>query len=152
MELPTLQFRKHRLGYSVAAIIGFLAAWQGYYWLTSKSVALFFGWSFLIIGLIAGIGCSWTAIRHAIVLELNKEGIIYQGDTYEWNTLSSYAIKKVIGEASLAVHLILSFKDGREPLDIQLDWLENSESVLSEMKVYASFFQIPFNGIEEKEV
>jgi len=152
MELPTVQFRRHRLGYSVAAIIGFLAAWQGYYWLTSRSVALFFGWFFFIVGLIAGLGCSWTAIRHTVVLELNQEGILYQKDIYRWDTLSSYAIKKVIGESSLAVYLIVSFKDGREPLEIQLDWLENSGSVLDQMDIYASFFQIQFNGIEKKEI
>lgn len=94
MKLPTVQFRRHRLGYSVAAIIGFLAAWQGYYWLTSGTVALFFGWLFLIAGLITGLGCSWTAIRHSVVLELNPEGIIYQKDSYKWNSLSSYTVKK----------------------------------------------------------
>jgi hypothetical protein len=152
MALPTVQFRRHRIGYSVAAIIGFLAAWQGYYWLKSGSVALFFGWCFLIVGLIAGVGCSWTAIRHAVVLELNQEGIIYQKDRYAWNTLRSYAIKKVIGEGSLAVYLILSFTDNRAPLEIQLAWMENSDSIPDQMKVYASYFQIQFNGIEKKEV
>lgn len=99
MELPTIQFRRHRLGYSVAAILGFLAAWQGYYWLTSRTVALFFGWFFLIVGLIAGVGCCWTAVRHAVALELNPEGIIYKKDTYEWNSLSSYRVKKVMVKA-----------------------------------------------------
>lgn len=152
MKLPTVQFRRHRLGYSVAAIMGFLAAWQGYYWLTSKTVALFFGWFFLIVGLIAGLGCSWTAIQHSVALELNQEGILYQKHTYEWSSLSSYTVKKVIGESSLTVCLILFFKDGREPREIQLDWLENSESILDQMEVYASFFQVPFNGIEKKEI
>jgi len=87
-----------------------------------------------------------------VVLELNQEGIIYQKDAYEWNSLSSYTVKKMIGESSLTVYLILFFKDGRELLEIQLDWLENSESILDQMEIYASFFQIQFNGIEKKEI
>ena len=152
MELPTVQYRRHRLAYSVAAVLGFLAACQGCYWLANGSVSSFFGWIFLIIGLIAFFGCSWTAIRNSLVLELKHDGIMYKKDTYGWNSLRSYAIRKEIGESSLFVYLVLSFNDGREPLEIQLDWLDNSESVPEQMKVYAKFFQIRFDGVEEKEV
>lgn len=152
MELPTVQYRRHRLAYSVAAVLGFLAACQGFYWLASGSVSSFFGWIFLIAGLIAFCGCSWTAIRNSLVLELNQEGIMYKKDTYGWNSLRSYAIRKEIGESSLSTYLILSFNDGRESLDIQLDWLDNSESVPEQMDVYTKFFQIQFDGVEKKEV
>ncbi|MVT08369.1 hypothetical protein [Chitinophaga tropicalis] len=152
MELPTVQYRQHRLAYSVAAVFGFLAACQGYYWLATGSVSSFLGWIFLIIGLMAFCGCSWTAIRKSLVMELNHEGIMYKKAIYAWNSLRSYAIRKEVGESSLFVYLILSFNDGREPLEIQLDWLDNSESVPEQMEVYAKFFQVQFDGIERKEV
>lgn len=150
-ELPTIQYRSHRLGYSVAAVLGFLAAWQGYYWLASGSVTSFFSWIFLIVGVIAFLGCTWTAILNSLVLELNKEGVMYKKVTYSWNSLSSYAIRKEIGESGVFVYLLLSFKDDREPLEIQLDWLDNSESVPEQMEVYAKNFQIKFDGVEKKE-
>ncbi|QJB31642.1 hypothetical protein HF324_09755 [Chitinophaga oryzae] len=152
MTLPTVQYRTHRIGYSVAAVCGFLAAFQGGYWLVTGSVAAFFGWLFLIIGLIAFVGCSWTAIRNSLVLELNQEGIMYRKDIYGWRTLRSYAIRKEVGESSLFVYLILSFTDGRAPLEIQLDWLDNSESVPEQMGIFAASFGIPFDGVERKEV
>ncbi|WP_343671033.1 hypothetical protein [Chitinophaga sp.] len=152
MELPTVQYRRHRLAYSVAALFGFLAACQGCYWLVSGSVGSFFGWLFLIVGLIACCGCSWTAIRNSLVLELNQEGIMYKKETYGWKSLRSYAIRKEVGESSLFIYLILSFIDGRKPLEIQLDWLDNNESVPEQMEVYAKIFQIPFDGVEKKEV
>ncbi len=152
MEIPTAQYRRHRVGYSVSAIIGFLAAWQGYYWLATGSALAFFGWLFLIIGIVACVGCTWTAIRHSMVLELNQEGVWYKEHTYDWRSLRSYAIRKEVGEGSLFVYLILFFTDGREPLEIQLDWLENSELIPEQMEVYAKQFGVPFDGIERKEV
>lgn len=152
MALPTVQYRRNRVAYSVAAVMGFLAAFQGGYWLVTGSVASFFGWLFLLIGLIALTGCSWTAIRHSLVLELNQEGIVYKGDTFSWSSLRSYGIRKEIGESSLVVYLILSFADGSAPLEIQLDWLENSESIPEQMAVYAASFRIQFDGTEKKEV
>lgn len=152
MALPTVQYKRHRVAYTVAAVIGFLAACQGYYWLATGSVASFFGWIFLIVGLIACGGCTWTAIRYSLVLELNQQGILYKRDTYDWSSLRSYAIRREVGESSLVVYLILSFVDGRAPLEIQLDWLENSESVPEQMEVYAKYYGIPFDGVERKEV
>lgn len=152
MELPVVQYRRHRVAYTVAAVAGFLAACQGYYWLATGSVASFFGWIFLVAGLLACCGCSFTAIRNSLVLELNQEGIMYKKDTYGWSSLRSYAVRKEIGESSLFVYLVLNFKDGRTPLEIQLDWLDNSESVPRRMEQYAKFFQVQFDGVEKKEV
>ncbi|NML39591.1 hypothetical protein HHL17_20495 [Chitinophaga sp. G-6-1-13] len=152
MELTTVQYRRHRLAYSVSAVIGFLAAWQGYYWLASGSVSSFFGWVFLIIGLIACCGCTWTAIRKSLVLELNQEGVWYKEDTYDWHSLRSYAIRKEVAEGGLFVYLILFFMDGREPLEIQLDWLENNEAIPEQMEAYAKKFQVRFDGVERKEI
>lgn len=152
MELPIVQYRRHRLAYSIAAVLGFLAAAQGYYWLASGSVASFFGWVFSIVGLIAFCGCCWIAIRNSLVLELNHEGIMYKKDIYDWNTLRSYAIRKEIGESSLFVYLILYFNNNRDPLEIQLDWLNNSESVPEQMESYAKFFHIRFDGVVTKKV
>ncbi|MBC9933119.1 hypothetical protein [Chitinophaga qingshengii] len=152
MEPSTVQFRTHRVGYSVSAIIGLLAACQGLYWLVSGSVGSFFGWLFLVIGLIACIGCSWTAIQHSLVLELNQEGILYKKHTYSWHSLRSYAIRKEIAEGGLFVYLILFFVDDRAPLEIQLDWLENNEAIPDQMAVYTKSFGIQFEGVERKEV
>lgn len=152
MALPTVQYRRHRVAYSVAAVMGFLAAFQGGYWLVTGSVASFFGWLFLLAGLTAVTGCSWMAIRNSPVLELNQEGVVYKGDTFSWSSLRSYGIRKEIGESSLFVYLILTFADGRAPLEIQLDWLDNSESIPDQMAVYAASFQIQFEGTERKEV
>nr|WP_295871996.1 hypothetical protein [uncultured Chitinophaga sp.] len=152
MALPTIQHRRHRVAYSVAAVMGFLAAFQGGYWLATGSVASFFGWLFLIAGLIAFVSCSWTAIRNSLVLELNQEGIMYRKDTYPWGALRSYAIRREVGESSLCVYLILSFTDGRSPLEIQLDWLDDSESIPEQMAAYAESFRVPFEGVERKEV
>lgn len=152
MQLPIVQYRRHRLAYSVAAVFGFLAACQGYYWLAHGNVASFFGWLFLIVGLVACCGCCWTAIRNSLVLELNQQGIMYKKDVYGWNTLRSYAIRKETGESSLSIYLVLYFNDSRNPLEIQLDWLSNSESVPEQMAAYAKFFHIGFDGIVRKEV
>jgi len=151
MQLPPVKYRRHRVAYSVTAVFGFLAACQGCYWLVSGSVGSFFGWMFFIIGLAALVGCSWTAIRNSLVLELNQEGIWYKKETYGWNSLRSYTIRKEVGESSLFIYLVLSFKDDREPLEIQLDWLDKSESVPEQMEAYAKFFQVRFDGLIKKE-
>lgn len=152
MQLPVVQYRRHRVAYSVAAVFGFLTACQGYYWLAGKDVASFFGWIFLIVGLIVFCGCCLTAIRNSLVLELNGEGILYKKELYGWNTLRSYAIRKEIGESSLFIYLVLYFNDSRNPLEIQLDWLDNSESVPEKMEAYAKYFHIGFDGVIRKEI
>jgi len=151
MELPVVQYRRHRVGYTVAAVIGFLAAFQGGYWLARKSVPSFFGWLFLTIGLIAFGRCTWVAIKNSLVLELNHDGIKYKGYCYGWNTLRSYAIREENSESGSFNYLILCFNDGLS-LEIQLDWIGNSESIPEQMEVYAKTFQISFDGVVKKEV
>ena len=152
MELPIVQYRRHRVAYSVAAVIGFLAACQGFYWLASKSVAAFFGWLFLTIGLVAFVRCTWVAIKNSLVMELNHEGIMYKKYCYAWNTLRSYAIRNENGESGSFNYLILHFNDGGASLEIQLDWMDNNESIPEKMAVYAKAFQVEFDGVVKKEV
>ena len=152
MELPIVQYRRHRVAYTVSAVIGFLAAFQGGYWLLRESVPAFFGWLFLIIGLIAFGRCTWFAIKNSLVMELNHEGILYKGYCYAWNTLRSYGIRKEVAESGSFNYLILCFNDGRNPLEIQLDWMDNNESIPEQMEVYAKAFKVGFDGVVEKEV
>ncbi|HEY8920736.1 MAG TPA: hypothetical protein VIM87_30070 [Chitinophaga sp.] len=152
MELPIVQYRRHRVAYSVAAVIGFLAACQGFYWLASKSVASFFGWLFFVIGLIAFGRCTWIAIKNSLVMELNHEGIMYKGSCYGWNILRSYGIRNENSESGSFNYLILYFNNGSDPLEIQLDWMDNSESVPEQMEVYAKAFNVGFDGMVKKEV
>lgn len=152
MELPIVQYRRHRVAYSVAAVIGFLAACQGFYWLASGSVASFFGWFFLTVGLIAFGRCTWVAIKNSLVMELNHEGIKYKGSCYAWNALRSYGIRKETGESGSFNYLILYFNDGGGALEIQLDWMDNNESIPEQMAVYAKAFQVEFDGVVKKEV
>lgn len=152
MELPIVQYRRHRVAYTVAAVIGFLAAFQGGYWLASKSVASFFGWLFLTIGLIAFVRCTWVAIKNSLVMELNHEGIMYKKYCYAWNTLRSYSIREETGESGSFNYLILCFNNGSDPLEIQLDWMDNNESIPEQMEVYAKAFQVGFDGVVKKEV
>jgi hypothetical protein len=86
------------------------------------------------------------------VLELNHEGIVYKGYCYGWNTLRSYAIKKETGESSSFSYLVLCFTDGGDPLEIQLDWMSNSESIPEQMELYAKAFQVSFDGVVKKDV
>lgn len=152
MELPIVQYRRHRVAYSVAAVIGFLAACQGFYWLISGSVASFWGWLFLTIGLIVLSRCTWIAIKNSLVLELNHEGIKYKKHSYAWHTLRSYAIREETGESGSFNYLVLCFNDSGDTLEIQLDWIGNNESIPEQMEVYAKAFQVSFDGVVKKEV
>ncbi|WP_162277600.1 hypothetical protein [Chitinophaga rupis] len=136
----------------MSAIIGFVAAFQGGYWLLRESVAAFFGWMFLILGLIAFVRCTWFAIKNSLVMELNHEGIMYKKYCYAWNTLRSYGIRKEVGESGSFNYLILYFNNGGAPLEIQLDWMDNNESIPEQMAVYAKAFQVEFDGVVKKEV
>lgn len=152
MELPVVQFRRHRLAYTIAAVIGFLGAFQGAYWLVTGSVASFFGWLFLVSGIIAGCGCTFTAIRNSLVLQLSKDGILYKKVLYGWNSFRSYAIREEVAESGSFMYLVLNFRDNREPLGIQLDWIDKHETIPDQLKVYAKEFQIGFEGVERKEI
>ena len=151
MPLSAIQYRRHRVAYTVAAVVGFLAAFQGAYWLLRHSVAALISWIFLVAGLVTFFGCTYTAIRNSLVLELNRKGIWYKKESYDWKSLRSYSIRKEVGEGSLFVYLILSFNDGRKPLAIQLDWLDNNETIPDQMEIFAKEFHIQFDGVERVE-
>jgi hypothetical protein len=152
MELPIVQYKRHRLAYSVAAFMGLLAASQGCYWFVEDGATSFLAWIFMIIGFIVFIRCCWMAFDKSVVLELNHQGIRYKGDLYGWDTLCSYAIRKEVGEASLFMYLLLRFKERKDQLEIQLDWMDDMESVPEQMAAYASVFKINFDGIIKKEI
>lgn len=106
----------------------------------------------LFIGFIVFIRCGWMAIEHSVVLELNQEGIQYKRDFYGWNTLHSYAIQEEEGEGGSFNYVVLRFKGHKKGVHIQLDWLENMESVKEQLAVYAKAFQLPFEGVIRKEI
>ncbi|WP_217605692.1 hypothetical protein [Chitinophaga sp. GbtcB8] len=85
-------------------------------------------------------------------MELNHEGIKYKGSCYAWNTLRSYGIREETGESGSFNYLILYFNDGGGALEIQLDWMDNNESIPEQMAVYAKAFQVEFDGVVKKEV
>ena len=152
MELPIVQYKRHRPGYLVSACLGLLVVCQACFWFAEDGVSSFWAWPFMIIGLIVSIRCCWLAFDKSVVLELNHEGIKYKRDLYGWDTLYSYAIRKEVGEASLFMYLLLSFKEHKDPLEIQLDWIDDSESVPEQMAAYAGVFKINFDGIIKKEI
>lgn len=152
MELPVARYRNHRIGYTVLAIAGLLIACQGGFWLIKDGVLSFWGWLFLLIGLPVCTVSAWRAASRSVVLELNHNGIQHRSGFYGWHTLAGYAIRKEVGESSTFNYLVLRFNGQKEPLDIQLDWLENSESLEEHMAAYAGAFKISFDGLVRKEV
>lgn len=152
MELPIVQYKRHRLGYSVSACLGLFVVGQACFWFAEDGVSSFWAWLFMIIGLIVSIRCCWLAFNKSVVLELNHEGIKYKGDLYGWETLCSYAIRKEVGEASLFMYLLLRFKERKDQLEIQLDWMDDVESVPEQMAAYAGVFKISFDGIIKKKI
>ena len=152
MELPIVQYRRYCIPYSVAAGFAFLIAYLGYDWLPRGGVLSFFGWIFLPTGLIVFGRCSWIVIRNSLVLELNHEGIKYKWYCYGWDTLRSYAIRKEESADSSSIYLVLSFNDGGYPLEIQLTWLANNETVPKQMEAYAKAFQVSFDGVVERKI
>jgi hypothetical protein len=102
------------------------------------------------MGLIISIRCGWMAISHTLVLELNHEGINYKKNFYRWNSLSSYALRNEIDERGSYTYLILYFNEGLDSLDIQLDWIDDHESVPEQMAAYAKAFKVRFDGTINK--
>jgi hypothetical protein len=150
MELPPAQFKRHRLAYSIAAVIGLAAFVAGCFLLRGQGASLVFAGIFIPIGLVAAIYCSRSAMNDSVVLEFNREGIRYKKEKYAWTTLRSYAIRKETGEGGSFEYLILNFKGPEPSMEIQLDWLEQQELVAVHMATYAAAFHIGFEGITRK--
>lgn len=91
MELPIVQFKTHRLAYTLAACFGLVPLGFGFYGLVNEDAYSFWYWLLFIVGLVIFTRCGWTAINHNLMLELNHRGIDYKKNLYRWNTLSSYA-------------------------------------------------------------
>jgi len=152
MDLPIIQYKKHRVAYIVSACIGLGAICFGYFPYVRDNHTSVGGWILMGIGLLTFIGCSWSAIDKSIVLELNHEGIKHKAFFYGWDTLRSYSIRKEIAESGSFNYLVLHLKTSDKQLDIQLDWLEDHESVPEKMAMYAGAFHISFDGVTRKEV
>lgn len=150
MELPVIQYRNHRVAYTVVAVFGLIDACLGGYWLI-MDIASVFGWIFLVIGLIVTGRCGWMARSKSVVLELNHQGIQHKGRLYAWNTLRSYAIREETDEGGSFNYLVLYLNGSKDPLDIQLDWIDDMESVQAQMAVYATALQITFDGVVKKK-
>lgn len=152
MELPVIQYKRHRVAYTVCAVLGLLPIGFGIYGLIRDDASSVWNWILLIVGLIISIRCGWLAITHSLVMELNHEGIQYKEHFFAWNTLSSYGIREEMSDGGSFTYLTLCFKKGGNPVEIQLDWIEDYESMPEQMTVYANAFQIGFDGIVRKEV
>ncbi|WP_316743083.1 hypothetical protein [Pedobacter antarcticus] len=150
MELPIVQFKTHRLAYTLAACFGLVPLGFGFYGLVNEDAFSFWYWMLSIVGFIISTHCGWTAISHDLILELNHKGIDYKKNLYPWNTLSSYAIRMEDDERGSYNYLILYFNQGQAPLEIQLDWMDDHESVPEQMAVYAKVFKVRFAGIIKK--
>jgi len=77
---------------------------------------------------------------------------MYKGTCYGWNTLRSYAIRNENDESGSFNYLLLYFNNGSVPLEIQLDWMDNNESIPEQMEVYAKAYQVGFDGVMKKIV
>jgi hypothetical protein len=153
MELPVVQYKRHRVAYTVVAILlGLIPLGMGCYGLIKEGSSSIWSWILFVVGLIIFTRCGWLAITHSLVMELNSEGIQYKEYFFSWNTLNSYGIRDEVGEGGSFTYLVLRFKDGKDPAEIQLDWMEDHESVPEKMAVYASAFQIVFDGVVRKEI
>lgn len=149
MQLPTVQFKKHKVACSVAAVISFVLAGM-FYLIFRQEGNIILSWSFLIGGILLSVYCFWNAQSNGVVLELNAEGIKYRNYFYNWSRVHSYAIRIEEDEGGSFNCLVLNLINSKVPLEIQLDWIEDQKSITEHMAVFAQACQIEFVGVLKK--
>nr|WP_121272057.1 hypothetical protein [Pedobacter schmidteae] len=149
-QLITVQFKKDKVAYSIAAVVSLLLAGMFYLIFSQEEGSTALSWIFLVGGILLSGYCFWSAQSNRIVLELNPEGFRYQNYFYSWNRLRSYAIVVKEDEGGSFNYLVLNFRTSKVPLEIQLDWIEDQQSITRHMSVFAQAFQIEFDGVLKK--
>lgn len=148
-QLPTVQFRKHRTAYTLAAIVCF--AGVGLCYLIFKDDSLLMAFIFCMGLLVLSVYCAWNAISNSVVLELSPDGIRYKGYYYHWDRLSSYAIRQEEDEGGSFNYLVLNLKNSKVPLEIQMDWISDEPSLKMHMVIFAKAYRVPFDGVLKKK-
>lgn len=148
--LTTVQFKKHKVAYRVAAVVSLVLAGMFYWIFREEEETVPLSWLFLVGGLLLSGYCFWNAQRNAVVLELGPKGIKYRKYFYSWNRLRSYAIRVEDDEGGSFNYLVLNLKNSKVPLEIQLDWIKDQQSITQHMAVFAQAFQIEFEGLLKK--
>lgn len=147
-QLPTVQFKKHKAAFTLAALV--CLAGVGLFYMIFKDESLLTACIFCVGSLLLSVYCAWNAISNAVVLELNPDGIRYREYYYHWNRLSSYAIRREEDEGGSFNYLVLNLKNSKVPLEIQLDWIDDESSVKEHMAIFAEAYHIQFDGVLKK--
>lgn len=140
--LGTVQFKKHKVAYVVAAIISLVLGAMFYFVFKSESDTI--GWFLFAAGIIICIYCFFNAMSHTVELELSPEGIKYKKYFYRWDELRSYSIREENNDDASFTYLALNLKSVQSPLMIQLDWIDDQEMVKFHMALFAKAFHIEF--------
>ncbi|MCW3466640.1 hypothetical protein [Chitinophaga nivalis] len=151
MELPVIQYRRHRVAFTVVAVTGLGVAVWAYAADTKEDGLSFWSWVFLILGLIIAVICGWRAINRSVILELNHTGIQYKKRLFTWDKVLSYAIRVVKTDTSDFHYLLLRLNGNEDYLEIQLDWLDNYETLSEYMAAYADVYKVTFDGLIQEE-
>lgn len=149
-QLVTVQFKRHKVAYSVAAVVSLALAGMFFLIFRQEGGSVTLAWLFLIGGVLLSAYCFWNAKSNAVVLELNPDGFKYRKHFYSWNRLHSYAILEEEDEGGSFNYLVLNLKNSKVPLQIQLDWIKDKQSIIQHMVVFAQAFQIEFEGVVKK--
>jgi hypothetical protein len=107
-ELPTVQFKKHKTAYTIAAIVALVLSVT--YYFTYRSENYVIAWVLLSIGLLFSVYCVRNAFSDAVILEFNSDGIKYKQYYYSWDRLHSYTIRKEDDGESSFTCLVLNLK------------------------------------------
>ncbi|MCS3869334.1 uncharacterized membrane protein YobD (UPF0266 family) [Chryseobacterium ginsenosidimutans] len=142
LQLTTVKFKKNKVGFTVAAIISLVLG--GMFYFIFKDESIIIGWFLFAAGIILSIYCLSNATSHVVVLELNARGIKYKKYHYSWAELRSYSIREENHEDASFTYLVLNLKNIKTPLAIQLDWIDDQQSVKHHMAIFAEAFQIEF--------
>lgn len=149
-QLTIVQFKKDKIAYIIAAVVSLALAGMFYLIFRREEGSIMLSWFFLIGGILLSAYCFWNAQSNKVVLELNLEGIKYRNYFYAWNKLRSYAIRVEEDEGGSFNYLVLNLINSKVPLEIQLDWIKDHQSVTHQMSFFAQAFQIEFEGVLKK--
>lgn len=148
-QLPTVQFKKHKAAFALAAIVCLAGVGLCYFIFKDDSLLMA---CFFCFGLLAtSVYCAWNAISNKVVLVLSPDGIRYKEYYYHWSLLSSYAMRKESDEGGSFNYLVLNLKNSKVPLVIQLDWINDQSSIMEHMAIFAEAFHLRFDGVLKKE-
>lgn len=139
-ELPTVQFRRHKTAYTVAALVTLALAGMFYFIYRSENAII--AWVLLLMGLLLSVYCARNALSNTVILELSSGGIKYKQYNYSWDRLQSYAIREENDGDSSFTYLVLNLKKSKVPLEIQLDWIDDQDSVRYHMGIFAQTYDI----------